>query len=140
MRTLKGLALLRASHSGKIALAGSRRLRFTLAAAPVLFAHAVVIVAKIGRIGNPINSPIFAAAGFYNCPWGQLQDQNPHFIIAAHAVATATGDKQWLLNILPAIEAIATYIESSMSNGVFISPGSGLANGARSAGNWYVAC
>ena len=46
VRTLKGLALLRASHSGKIALAGSRRLRFTLAAAPVLFAHAVVTVAK----------------------------------------------------------------------------------------------
>ncbi len=35
----KGLALPRASHSGEIAL---RRLRSKLAAAPVLFAHAVV--------------------------------------------------------------------------------------------------
>ena len=38
---LKGLALLRASQSGEIAMAGSRRLRATLAAAPVFFAHAV---------------------------------------------------------------------------------------------------
>ena len=36
---LKGLALLRASHSSEIALAGSRRLCSTLAAAPVAFAH-----------------------------------------------------------------------------------------------------
>jgi hypothetical protein len=38
-RALKGLALPRASHSSEIALAGSCRLRSTLAAAPVLFAH-----------------------------------------------------------------------------------------------------
>ena len=38
----KGLVLPRASHSGEIALAGSRRLRSTHAAAPALFAHAVV--------------------------------------------------------------------------------------------------
>ena len=42
VHTLKGLALPRACHSGEIALAGSRHLRSTLAAAPVLFAHAVV--------------------------------------------------------------------------------------------------
>ncbi len=34
------------SHTGEIALAGSRRMRSMLAAAPVLFAHAVVTVAK----------------------------------------------------------------------------------------------
>ena len=43
---LKGQALPHASHSGDIALSGSRRLRPTLAAAPVLFAHAVVAVAR----------------------------------------------------------------------------------------------
>jgi hypothetical protein len=42
LRALKGVA--RASHSGEIALSGSRRLRSTLVAAPVLFAHAVVTV------------------------------------------------------------------------------------------------
>ena len=47
---LKGLALPRASHSGEIALAGSSRLRSTLAAAPVLFAHAVVTETTISRI------------------------------------------------------------------------------------------
>ena len=46
VHTLKGLALPRASHSGEIALAGSRRLRSTLAAAPVHFVHAAVTVAN----------------------------------------------------------------------------------------------
>ncbi len=42
VHALKGLALPRASHSGEIALSGSRRLRSMLAAAPVLFEHAAV--------------------------------------------------------------------------------------------------
>ncbi len=46
VHTLKGLALPCVSHSGEIALAGSRRLRSTLAVAPVLFVHAVATVAK----------------------------------------------------------------------------------------------
>ncbi len=49
VRAQKGLALLRASHSGEITLAGSLRL---LAAAPVLFAHTVVTETKTGRIIN----------------------------------------------------------------------------------------
>ncbi len=53
VHALKGLALLRASHSGEIALVGSRRLRSTLVAAPVLFAHAIVTEIKIGRITSP---------------------------------------------------------------------------------------
>ena len=40
------LVLPRASHSGEIALSGSRRLRSTLAAVPVLFAHAAVTTVK----------------------------------------------------------------------------------------------
>jgi hypothetical protein len=48
VRALKALALPRASHSGEIALSSSRCLcsTVTLAAAPVLFAHAVVTVTK----------------------------------------------------------------------------------------------
>jgi hypothetical protein len=38
---------------GEITLAGSRRLRSILAAAPVLFAHAVVAVAKTARNFTP---------------------------------------------------------------------------------------
>jgi hypothetical protein len=49
----KGLALPRASHSGEIALAGLYRLRSTLTAAPVLFAHAVVTETEIGRNTQP---------------------------------------------------------------------------------------
>ncbi len=53
VHTLKGLALPRACHSGKIALAGSRRLRSMLVAAPVLFAHAVVTEIKTSRKTSP---------------------------------------------------------------------------------------
>ncbi len=51
-RALKGLALLCASYSGKIALAGSCSLHSTLAAAPDLFVHAAVTVAKKGSFGT----------------------------------------------------------------------------------------
>ncbi len=53
VRALKGLALPRASSSSESALAGSRRLRSTLAAAPVLFAHAVVTARKNKQFLNP---------------------------------------------------------------------------------------
>ncbi len=42
----KDWRLRRASHSGEIGLAGSRRLRAMLAAVLVVFAHAVVTVAE----------------------------------------------------------------------------------------------
>jgi hypothetical protein len=44
VRALKGLVLPRASHSGELALAGTRCLLPMLLAAPVLLAHAVVTV------------------------------------------------------------------------------------------------
>ncbi len=47
VHALNGLALPTARHARQIALTGSRRLRSTLAAAPALFAHAVVTVATI---------------------------------------------------------------------------------------------
>ena len=53
VRVLKGLALPRATHSGKIALSGSRHLRSTLAAAPILFAHAALTVAKNHTSATP---------------------------------------------------------------------------------------
>ena len=53
VHALKGLALPRASHSSEIALVGSRRPRSTLAAAPVLFAHAAVAVAEVDMIISP---------------------------------------------------------------------------------------
>ena len=53
VHALKGLALPRATHSGEIALLGSRCLRSMLAAAPVLFAHAVFTEIEIGRLLSP---------------------------------------------------------------------------------------
>ncbi len=49
----QGLALPRASHSGEIALASPRRLRSTLAAALVLYAHPVVTEIVIGKVIIP---------------------------------------------------------------------------------------
>lgn len=84
-------------------------------------------------------APRWASGGFYTCQWGPLQDQNPHFILAAHAVATATGDKAWLTNLLPAIEAVAAYMETAGlgSSGVFTCPASGLGDGGKHTTNWY---
>ena len=53
VHTLKGLALPRASHSSEIALVGSPRLCSTLAAEPVLFAHAVVTIVKKRTSATP---------------------------------------------------------------------------------------
>jgi hypothetical protein len=66
---LKGVVLLGASYSGKIALAGSCRLRSTLAAAPVLFAHAVVTVAKKHTSATPI---YFIAVCIYECVYDDI--------------------------------------------------------------------
>ena len=49
----KGLALSRSSHPGEIVLSGSHRLRYTLVAAPFLFAHDVFPETGIGRIITP---------------------------------------------------------------------------------------
>ena len=60
-----------------------------------------------------------ASNGFYNAPWGALQDQNPHFIIGVHALATATGDAAAARRLLPAVLAVADYLEA---NGLALTP------------------
>jgi hypothetical protein len=89
-----------------------------------------------------------ASNGFYNAPWGALQDQNPHFIIGVHALALATGDKAAAQRLLPAVLLVAQYLEANglANSGIFTSPASGLANGgacpsAKEAnGTWEPAC
>lgn len=72
-----------------------------------------------------------ASNGFYNAPWGQLQDQNPHFIIGVHALALASGDKAAATRLLPAVLLVADYLEANglATTGIFTSPASGIANG-----------
>ncbi len=53
VRALEGLALPRVSHSGEIALSGSRRPRPTVAAARILLAHAGVTEVETGRTSSP---------------------------------------------------------------------------------------
>jgi glycogen debranching enzyme len=85
-----------------------------------------------------------ASNGFYNAPWGALQDQNPHFIIGVHALATATGDAAAARRLLPAVQAVADYLEANglATTGIFTSPASGLANGGACPGAaaWEPAC
>ena len=91
-----------------------------------------------------------ASNGFYNAPWGQLQDQNPHFIIGVHALAVASGDRAAAQRLLPAVLAIADYLEANglATTGIFTSPASGIANGGKCAGGagagangtWEPAC
>ena len=77
-----------------------------------------------------------ASNGFYNAPWGQLQDQNMHFIIGAHALALATGDAAAAQKLLPAVLALLDYLEANgmATTGIFTSPASGLANGGACPG------
>ncbi len=54
----------RVSHSGEIALAGSRHLGSTLAAAPVLFAHVVVTITKNRTSATPTSHIIKVLAEY----------------------------------------------------------------------------
>jgi glycogen debranching enzyme len=88
-----------------------------------------------------------ASNGFYNAPWGQLQDQNMHFIIGAHALALASGDKAAARRLLPAALRLADYLEANglAATGIFTSPASGIANGGACApalvrGKWVPSC
>jgi hypothetical protein len=90
-----------------------------------------------------------ASNGFYNAPWGLLQDQNTHFIIGAHALAVASGDQAAARRLLPAALALADYLEANglATAGIFTSPASGIANGgacpqrrAGANGSWVPSC
>ena len=88
-----------------------------------------------------------ASNGFYNAPWGQLQDQNPHFIIGAHALSVASGDVAAAQRLLPAVLRLADYLEANglAATGIFTSPASGIANGGACApslvgGKWVPSC
>lgn len=74
----------------------------------------------------------WASSGFYWCPWGPLQDQNPMFPIAVAQTAATSGDIGWLRSMLPALRAVQAYLASrglALGNGsapvVFTSPASG---------------
>ena len=90
-----------------------------------------------------------ASNGFYNAPWGQLQDQNMHFIIGVHALAVANGDKAAAMQLLPAVLRVADYLEANglATTGIFTSPASGINNGGACAApppgmgsSWQPAC
>lgn len=100
----------------------------------------------------------WASTGFYNAPWGPMNDQTPNYILAVHSLAISTGDKAWLetqvMTVflvapllsycstclqLPTVEAIAGYMLANglADTGIFIMPGaSGLADGGKHCTNW----
>ena len=87
----------------------------------------------------------YASSGFYNCPWGPLTDQDVMFPIAVYYAATSSGDMAWLASLRPALDAVEAFLaQSGLALGgagpaVFVSPASGLADGGRHTGNWFVA-
>lgn len=86
----------------------------------------------------------YSSAGFYQCPWGPLQDENPMFFIAVYYTYLANGDLQWLASLRPALDTMRSYFEkrglvlgSSGEPVVYRSPSSGLPDKGRHATNWY---
>lgn len=83
----------------------------------------------------------WASSGFYNAPWGPMNDQTPNFILAVHGLALASGDRAWLASQLAPLEAIAGYMLGACgvgTGGVFVDPGaSGLPDGGRHCANWF---
>jgi hypothetical protein len=109
----------------------------------------------------------WSSAGFYQCPWGPLQDENVMFPIAVAQTAAITGDLVWLRSMLPALQALQAYFASrglgvngsgafevgvaarvgydpspiDVGDGtgpvVFVCPATGIADGAKHASNWY---
>lgn len=90
------------------------------------------------RIGTGGLAARLNAGGFYNGPWGPAQDQNPMFVVAVHAVAVATGDAAWLRRLLPALGAVAVYLEAGGvgAGGLFRAPNSGLSGSSGGGSNW----
>lgn len=84
----------------------------------------------------------YSAAGFYQCPWGPLQDENVMFPIAVFFTFLGTGDLDWLASMKPALDALTKYfakrglVLGGGSPVVFKSPGSGLPDKGRHASNW----
>jgi hypothetical protein len=97
--------------------------------------------------------PRWNSGGYYQVQWGPLADQQPHFIIAMQAAAAISGDKAWLTEVEPAVDAAARYmllrglnssrhttpnpIPGVPAPGVFTTISSGLGDGGTHCTNWY---
>lgn len=87
----------------------------------------------------------YSSKGFYQCPWGPLQDENPMFFVAVYYTFLASGDAAWLAALRPSLDAMARYLAKrglTLGAGggapvVYKSPASGLADGGSHASNWY---
>jgi hypothetical protein len=85
----------------------------------------------------------YSSRGFYQCPWGPLQDENPMFFIAVYYTYLASGDAAWLAAMRPALDSMARYLAKrglALGTGapvVYKSPASGLADAGRHTTNWY---
>jgi hypothetical protein len=84
----------------------------------------------------------YSSRGFYNAPWGPLQDENVMLPIAVYYAATSSGDIAWLRSLRPALDTVMAYFAShglnaSASPAVFTSPASGLPDAGKHASNWY---
>lgn len=93
-------------------------------------------VAANGRV-----MPRWTTSGFYNVTWGPLQDQMPHFLIAVHAHAMNGGDVEFVRQLMPVVDRVASFMLHQRRLAeppyVYTCPATGLGDGGRHASNWY---
>ena len=83
--------------------------------------------------------PRWGASGFYRAPWGKLIDQVPMFILAAYSHAMNSGDRDFVRQLMPTLHRVYLHMMAfdADNDGVFESPGSGLADGGRHCSGWF---
>ncbi len=84
--------------------------------------------------------PRWNARGFYRAQWGNLSDQIPHFLLAIYQQTLTTGNRDFLSQVMPALDRVARYLLAldRDHDGVFEIPNaSGLADGKHHCSNWY---
>ena len=96
--------------------------------------------ARTGVDENGYVMPRWWIQGYYKVPWGNLHDQIPHFLLAVYYHAVNTGNREFILSLMPVVRRVAHYMNSLDSDGdgvVEVPDTSGLPNGKRECSNWY---
>ncbi len=113
--------------------ASDRRLRQALERQLLFFAES-----GVEPTGQPF--PRWWMKGYYKVVWGNLMDQAPHFIMAMHYHALNTGNRDFVRQVMPALERVARFLLSldRDGDGVAEVPGtSGLPDGQHDCSNWF---
>lgn len=84
--------------------------------------------------------PRWGFEGFYRPPWGNMLDQIPQFILAMYFHAVNTGNRDFIREVMPALDRVAHFMLAldRDGDGVFEMTGaSGLPDGGRHCDGWF---